>query len=104
MRAAVLEFVSSAFEVFLHGGRDPELHRPSYEGPVKSLWRDSDNGVWHVIQPLHFSDDLRITLEAITPELITDDNNRMSVASYLFVRFEAAAQNGMNPDRIEIVG
>ena len=85
-RAAVFEFISAAFEGFFHGCRNPEMHRPAYEGSVKSFRRDADDGVRNVIEPLRLADDLWIAFEAVAPKLIADDRDGMSVASYIFVR------------------
>src|SRR5437763_11890970 len=76
-RTAVLELVASAVEGFLHRGGNPEFHRPAYERPIESLWRDSDDGVRDIVQALCLADDVAVAFEAIAPKLITDYYKRM---------------------------
>src|ERR1700676_3021413 len=103
LRTAVFQFVAAAFKGFLHRYRNPELHRPAHEGPIKSLRRDAHNRVQHAIEPLRFPDDLWVALESSLPQLIADHRHRMRVAPHFFLWVETAAENGMDADGIEII-
>jgi len=58
----------------------------------------------HVIEPLRFPYDLRITLEAAFPKLIADHRHRVSVAPRVLAGFESAPKHGMNAHGVKIVG
>ena len=103
-RTAILKFVSAALESFLHRRRNPELHGPAHESSVESLWRDSDDGVRHIVEALHLANDFRVTFEAILPELIADDHDRMGIVACILTRFEATPENRVHAGGIEIVG
>ena len=103
-RAAVFEFVSAGFEGLLHRGGNPELHGPADEGSVEAWWGDSDDGVRNVVEALHFSDDVRIGVEAAMPELVADDDDGMGVAAGIVAGLEGAAESGANTNGVEIIG
>src|SRR5215469_666721 len=79
------------------------MHGPADEGSVKALRRNPNDCVQYIIEPLRLPNDLRIAFEATPPKLITDYHHGMSVASCIFTGLEAAPQNGMDADRVEIV-
>ena len=96
--------VYTSSESFLHGYRDPELHRPADEGSIKAFRRDANNGVRHAIEHLRSADDRRIAMEALFPHLIADDNHGMSITAGIFGGFEPSPQDGADAERVEIVG
>ena len=102
-RAAILEFVDAAIELRLHRRGHPELERVADERAVETLRRHTDDGVRHAGEHLRSADDGRIAVEPLLPHLIADDSYRMRVATDVLARLEAASENGMHADRVEIV-
>ena len=102
-RAAIFQLVPVLLERFFHRDGNPKLHLPSDEGPIKALRRDADNRVYYAVEPLRFSNDFGIAVEASLPELIADDRYRVCVAPHIFARLESAPPNGMNSDGVKII-
>src|SRR5581483_647751 len=86
----ILQLVTFVVEGLRHRDRNPELNRAANERSVEPFGCHADDRVWHVVQALRFSNNLRVTLEAIAPHLVADDHNRMRIVAYILACFEPA--------------
>src|SRR5260370_38467674 len=90
-------------ERYLKRRRDPKQHGPAHKGAVETLGRDTNNRMRHAVEHLRFSDDRGIAVKTLLPHLVADYRDRMSVAPEVFGGFEAAAEDGTDSQRVEIV-
>src|SRR5213076_1466496 len=81
----------------------PEVERIADECAVEFLWCDADDGVLNAVHKLRFSNDVGIAFVTILPRHVTDDCDRMRVASGAFFRSESAAEDWSYAERVEII-
>ena len=64
---------------------------------------DANNRVLNAIQILRSADDVRIAAVTILPSPITDHGHRVRIATFTFLRSEAATENRFYSERVEII-
>src|SRR5207237_10313572 len=81
----------------------PEVERIADERAVEFFRRDADDGVLDAVHKLRFSNDVGIAFVTIFPRHVTDDCDRVRVASGAFFRSESAAEDWSYAERVEII-
>src|SRR5262249_45309028 len=101
--AAIFQFVAGRVERLLHRRWHPKTKIISDERAVKSFRGDPDDRVLNAVQHLSSADDVRVAFVTIFPRLIADHGHWMCVATFAFLRSEAAAENWSHAERVEII-
>ncbi len=101
-RSAVFQLVTGV-ESLLHRDRNPKTEGISDEGAVKFFRRDADDRVLNPVEILRSADDVRIAAVTILPRPVSDHRHGMRLATFTFLRCEAAPENGLYSERVEII-
>src|SRR5262249_44982993 len=86
-----------------HGDGHPETKVISNEGAVKFFRGDADDRVLNPVEILRSADDVRIAAVTILPGSIPDHGHRMRIATFTFLRSEAAPENRSPSERVEVL-